>query len=101
MSRNRQTPPEDAGRRDTRALEWWLDTSAMPDRLLWARLLVGIDGVQVFDLDGRMHLFDRLDDAVAWLRADEYEALEILRAEGDVEADIGPPRDDAWRQPPD
>jgi len=97
MSETRPKPSEIAGCPEPQAPEWWLDTSALPDRLLWARLLIGLDGVQVFDLDGRMHLFEQRDDAIAWLRADEYESLQTLQADGDVARDIVPPGDDSWR----
>jgi hypothetical protein len=46
-------------------ITWWLDWSALPDRLLWARLQVESEGsAVVFDLDGKYHRFDTREDAV-------------------------------------
>lgn len=41
--------------------------------------------------EGRMHLFDTADEAIQWLREDEYEALDVLKANGDVPPDLEPP----------
>ncbi len=71
---------------------WWLDASALPDRLLWARLEVSADGsAVVMDLDGRDHRFPHRSAAELWLAADEYESLASLIADGAVRADIAPP----------
>ncbi len=62
-------------------VEWWLDESALPD-LLWALLVdAPTGGVLVRDLDGTDHRFDDYDTAIGWLRQDEYERLDHLRAE--------------------
>lgn len=52
---------------------WWLDSSAAPDCLNWARLQVFADGsVEVLDLDGKYHRFKTTEEAKLWLLEDEY-----------------------------
>lgn len=75
---------------DWAALEWWLDTSALPDAI-WARLLPGQDGIHVHNSDDKMALFETLDGAVTWLREDEYDRLDLLKADGAVAPDLAPP----------
>lgn len=71
---------------------WWLDSSALPHRLLWARLDLLADGsAVVFDLDGRYHPFADRDSAVLWLLEDEYESLVGLIAEGEIEPNVDLP----------
>lgn len=70
---------------DIVAISWWLDWSALPDRLLWARLSVRPDGTaMVLDCDGVHHLFPSKGEAQVWLNEDEYSSLEFLIEEGDV-----------------
>lgn len=71
---------------------WWLDSGALPSRLLWARLDVAPDGAAVvFDLDGKYHRFSDLQTAKLWLLEDEYSSLAFLVEEGEVSADLAPP----------
>ena len=71
---------------------WWLDWSAVPDRLLWARLRVFADGsAEVLDLDGHYHRFDNRREAFFWLNEDEYSALADLIEDGEVEPALTPP----------
>ena len=71
---------------------WWLDASALPDRLLWARLEVSPAGsAVVLDLDGRYHRFPDRSAAVLWLAGDEYESLAGLVADGEVGSGVAPP----------
>ena len=73
-------------------MSWWLDESALPDRQLWARLTIGLDGrAEVLDLDQRIHAFPDAGAAQAWLRADEYARLADLQEDGDVSRDVLPP----------
>jgi hypothetical protein len=72
--------------------EWWLDWSALPERLLWARLLAHLGGrFSVHDCDGKLHWFECRQDAVMWLAEDEYSALIDLVSEGEVPSDTTPP----------
>jgi hypothetical protein len=71
---------------------WWLDHSGLPD-LLWARLRVFPDGTaEVFDLDGHYFHFPTTDEAVLWLNEDEYQGLDSLIEDGDVEPGLQPPQ---------
>lgn len=71
---------------------WWLDTSALPRRLLWARLRISADGsAEVLDLDGCHHRFDIVREAIHWLLEDEYSRLDGLIEDGEVGADLAPP----------
>ena len=71
---------------------WWLDWSALPDRLLWARLDVASDGsAVVLDLDGRYHRFPDEQSAKDWLYEDEYSLLVHLVEEGEVDDTVLPP----------
>src|SRR5690349_11193411 len=71
---------------------WWLDWSALPERVLWARLRVCSNGAaEILDLDGRCHRFDSRTDAVLWLNEDEYSLLADLIEDGEVGIDIVPP----------
>ncbi len=72
---------------------WWLDYSAVPDRLLWARLQVLDSGeAVVLDLDGRVNRFISKQEAVDWLSEDEYTQLSHLIEDGEVPADTLPPQ---------
>ena len=65
---------------------WYLDWSALPQRLLWARLQAFSDGsAAVLDLDGRTHRFQSVVDARIWLAEDEYSRVEDLIEAGEVE----------------
>ncbi len=71
---------------------WWLDWSALPGTLVWARLKVLPDGsAEVFDMDGRYHRFATCQDAQFWLDEDEYSRLEHLAEDDEVGADVTPP----------
>ena len=71
---------------------WWLDWSALPDRLLWARLQVADDGsAVVLDLDGAYHRFPDRQAARFWLNEDEYSLLAHLVEDGEVGPDVVPP----------
>ena len=71
---------------------WWLDWSALPERLLWARLGILSDGTaQVLDCDGVHHEFPSEGAARLWLLEDEYSMLEVLIENGDVPSNIEPP----------
>jgi len=70
----------------------WLDWSALPKRLLWARLQVHEDGsAVVLDLDGVYHQFPDRQSARYWLNEDEYSLLANLVEDGEVEAAVTPP----------
>jgi hypothetical protein len=72
---------------------WWLDWSGLPDRLLWARLQVFVDGTaEVFDLDGSYHRFSDRHDAALWLNEDEYTPLSHLLEDDELEVDVAPPQ---------
>jgi hypothetical protein len=72
--------------------EWWLDASALPQRLLWARLSAYSDGTaDVLDLDGRNHEFGSREEAVHWLYEDEYFPMSDLREEGELPAETVAP----------
>jgi hypothetical protein len=71
---------------------WWLDSGALPDRLLWARLVVAADdSAVVLDCDGRYHSFSSSQAARLWLQEDEYSLLSHLVEEGEVGPDQVPP----------
>lgn len=70
--------------------EWWLDESSLPV-LIWARVMSGQDGLAVSDADGRLHLFESDEDAVRWLRQEEYAPLDELKRDGALPADLAPP----------
>jgi hypothetical protein len=71
---------------------WWLDASALPGRLLWARLEVFPEGLAVvLDLDGRYHRFPDWASAVLWLAEDEYESLVGLVEDREVGPEVVPP----------
>lgn len=89
------TEPGDGSRPsadDWSALEWWLDESSLP-RLTWARLRPMFDRglVAVLDCDGKLWMFDGLEEARRWLREEEYESLADLKADGLVDPDLQPP----------
>jgi hypothetical protein len=72
---------------------WWLDWSALPHRLLWARLRDFADGsAEVLDLDGKYHQFSNSIDGRFWLAEDEYSKVEDLIEEGEVPAATQPPQ---------
>jgi hypothetical protein len=76
--------------------EWWLDWSALPDRLLWAYLTVLADGAaEVLDCDGVKHSFPHERAARSWLAEDEYSPLQDLIETGDIEPDVRPPETQA------
>ena len=71
---------------------WWLDSSALPDRLLWARLEIASDGsAAVLDLDGQYHHFSDEQAARHWLLEDEYSLLAHLVEGGEVDRSVVPP----------
>lgn len=71
---------------------WWLDWSALPDRLLWARLWDFADGsAKVLDLDGAYHWFSNGADARFWLAEDESSKFQDLIEDGEVPAEIQVP----------
>ena len=72
--------------------EWWLDDAALPE-LVWAALVPGIDGMRVHLGTGAMMLFEGPEDAIAWLREEEFSTLEDLKADGEVPQDVQPPPD--------
>jgi hypothetical protein len=78
-------------------VSWWLDWSALPERLLWARLNVSETGqAAILDCDGRRHSFPDEDAARLWLLEDEYSMLETLIEEGEVPVNLAPPREGHW-----
>lgn len=71
---------------------WWLDSGALPDRLLWARLVVAADdSAVVLDCDGRYHRFLGAEAAKLWLLEDEYSLLSHLVDEGEISPEVEPP----------
>lgn len=72
-------------------VEWWLDVSALPD-LYWAELAPIAAGWMVRDLDGVEHPFTSHDAAIAWLREEEYAALDDLKREGEIPSSVVAPR---------
>jgi hypothetical protein len=74
------------------ATTWWLDWSALPDQLIWARLQVGADSTAVvLDMDGVYHQFSDLKAAIDWLHQDEYSQLIHMVESGEVDATVSPP----------
>ena len=72
---------------------WWLDCSALPDRLIWARLRVSSGGSAVVrDIDGKDHYFPDREAAVFWLSEDEYSQLAHLVEDGEVDPSVNPPK---------
>lgn len=73
-------------------VSWWLDWSALPDRLLWARLSVESNGsAVVLDCEGKHHLFSNEGTARSWLNEDEYSRMEHLVESGELPASVLPP----------
>ena len=72
---------------------WWLDWSALPERLLWARLERLPDSAVVKDCDGHLHRFADVSDAKRWLMEDEYTELSVLISDGEVAPSTLPPQD--------
>ena len=71
---------------------WWLDSGALPERLLWARLVVATDdSAVVLDCDGHYHRFSTSQAAKLWLQEDEYSLLSHLIEEGEVGPGQAPP----------
>src|SRR5262245_35864976 len=71
---------------------WWLDWSALADRLLWARLQGPDDGsAVVLDLDGVNHQLPDRQAARFWLNEGEYSLLAHLVEDGQVGSDVTPP----------
>jgi hypothetical protein len=71
---------------------WWLDWSALPERLIWARLQLAEDGSAVIlDMDGVYHQFPDRQAAQFWLNEDEYSTLTHLVENGEVGRDVVPP----------
>ena len=67
-------------------VQWWLDSSALPD-LYWARLQINTHGTaEIRDLDDRIHHFSTIEEARQFLREDEYQPLHELIEEGLVSA---------------
>lgn len=76
--------------------EWWLDDSALPD-LWWACLVeFGDNGAVVIDRDNKEHQFSCYDEAVEWLRGDEFDSLQNLVDVGSVDAKIKGPVAFPW-----
>jgi hypothetical protein len=73
---------------------WWLDASALPERLLWARLEQLPAEAVVKDCDGNVHRFQDVDQARLWLLEDEYEQLSNLLSDGNLAPGTSPPSDD-------
>jgi hypothetical protein len=71
-------------------VEWWLDTSALPD-LYWALLVDTGSGTMVRDMDGATHRFGDYAAAAHWLREDEYDRLDDLRADAELQPAANPP----------
>lgn len=71
---------------------WWLDWSALPERLIWARLQIAPDASAVImDADGRYHRFANRETACLWLNEDEYSLLAHLIEDGEIELGTAPP----------
>lgn len=71
---------------------WWLDWSALPHRLIWARLQVAENGsAVVLDMDGVYHRFPDRREAGFWLNEDEYSQLVHLVDDGEVGPEVSPP----------
>ena len=76
---------------------WWLDWSALPTRLLWARLSAPPAGqAEVLDCDGKRHLFPDEVAATLWLLEDEYSRLDTLVEQGQVSGNLAPPHEGIW-----
>ena len=61
------------------SVSWWLDSSGLPEREIWARLDIEASGkATVHDCDGRKHVFRCSADAVNSLLEDEYWMLENI-----------------------
>jgi hypothetical protein len=73
-------------------ITWWLDSGALPDRLVWARLSVSGDGsAEVLDCDGNYHRFENEQAARLWLNEDEYSGLAHMIEDGEVPSNLAPP----------
>ncbi len=73
-------------------ITWWLDSGALSDRFLWARLSVSPGGAaEVFDCDGNYHRFDSEQAARFWLSEDEYSVLAHMIEDGEVPSNLAPP----------
>ncbi len=61
---------------------WWVDLKAYP-HVIWAHLRINDHGeITVLTVQGAMHEFDALDEAISYLRAQAYRpAAEIASAE--------------------
>ncbi len=67
---------------------WWLDTGAYPN-LYWARIQVYEDNTaEVLDFDGRRYKFDNEQDAIYFLREDDYGSFNVLDEEDEEELGI-------------
>lgn len=76
---------------------WWLDWSALPDRKVWALLVVHSFGsATVKDCDLVDHDFSSVQEATNWLHEDEYSLLEDLISSGEVSSAIKTPDYDCF-----
>lgn len=75
-----------------------LDWSALPD-LFWARIQIAADGSAiVLDLDGKYFYFPDRHTAELFLNEDEYSLLSHVIEDGEIEADLAPPKADSDRE---
>lgn len=75
---------------------WWLDWSALPDRKIWALLIVHSCGsATVKDCDSITHNFSSAQEATNWLHEDEYSLLEDLITSGEISSATTPPNFDS------
>jgi hypothetical protein len=65
---------------------WWLDDSALPDRLLWGRIQVLENGTATaLHYEFGLRHFPNVDEAESWLREDEFSSLADSIEDGLVE----------------
>jgi hypothetical protein len=57
---------------------WWFDETALPERIVWARIRVFRRSAEVLDCDGRTHSFASESQARLFLLEDEYRSLSNL-----------------------
>ncbi len=61
-------------------LEWWLDIS-IPGHRNWAVIRVNDHGeISVLAIDGRLMLFETLENARLWLRENQYQCYSLQQA---------------------
>lgn len=62
--------------------------SSLPD-LNWARQTIYSNGkVEVFDCDGKYHIFETYEESKFWLLEDEYTSFELIDSEDEKELGI-------------